>query len=92
MYIYVWKVSFMEFVKPRRRIPFRERIRDITEILNKQGEVSVKELFLKWKLQPQYIKTLLFWTKESLPYAEYDEENGILYIPERKQKGETSNE
>lgn len=74
----------MEFVKPRRKISFKERIQEIGELLNKQGEVSINDLFKKWRITPQYIKTIMKWAKQIYSYAEFDEENGILFIPERK--------
>jgi hypothetical protein len=81
----------MEFIKPRRKISYKERIQQIGELLNKNGEVSINDLFKKWMLTPHYIKNLLFYAKQVYSYAEYDEENGVLYIPERKTKGEVPN-
>ncbi|MEM3616815.1 MAG: hypothetical protein QXJ31_02750 [Candidatus Bathyarchaeia archaeon] len=74
----------MDFVKPRRKISYRERIHEIGELLNKQGEVSLAELFKKWQIQPYYIRTLMQYAKQIYTYAEFDSENCILYIPERK--------
>jgi len=82
----------MEFIKPRIKITYKERIQQIGELLNKYGEVSQIDLFKKWQITPHYIRTLLLYAKQVYTYAEYDEENGVLYIPERKQKGEASNE
>ena len=82
----------MEFVKPRRKLSYRERIQQIGELLNKNGEVSINELFQKWMLTPHYIKNLLLYAKLKYPYAEFDEENGVLYIPERKFNIETKKE
>jgi len=82
----------MEFIKPRRKISYRERILEIGELLNKNGEVSINELFQKWMLTPHYIRNLLFYAKLKYPYAEWDEEKGVLYIPERKLNIETKKE
>jgi hypothetical protein len=83
----------MDFIKPRRKLSYKERIQEIGELLNKEGQVSIEDLFKKWMLTPHYIRNLLFYAKLKYPYAEWDEENGILYIPGRKKeivKGEAS--
>ena len=74
----------VDFIKPRRKRPFRERIQIIGQLLNEKGEVTVKELVLKWGIVPHYARTLLQWAKEFYPYAEYDDAFQCLYIPERR--------
>jgi len=76
----------MDFIKPRRKLSYRERIEEIGMLLNEKGHISINELFQKWMLTPHYIKNLLFYAKLKYPYAEWDEENGELYIPGRRLK------
>jgi hypothetical protein len=74
--------ALVDFVKPRRKMPFKERIHSIGQLLNQNGEVSIKELVIKWGIAPNYAKTLLQWAAEFYSYAKFDGE--ALYIPERR--------
>ncbi len=74
----------VDFIRIRRKRPFRESIGLIGNLLNEKGEVSVRDLVLKWGITPHYAKTLLQWAAEFHTYAAYDDTLQCLYIPERK--------
>lgn len=73
------------FYKPIKKRPFKERLEMVVDILNKKGEVSVKDLVLNWGITPHYAVTILKWASEKYSYAKWDGDNKILFIPERKE-------
>jgi len=74
----------LDFIKVRKKRSFKERIRMICDMLNKNGEVSQRDLVVGWGITPHYAKTLLQWAVEFYSYAKYDDTFRVLYIPERK--------
>ena len=67
-----------------RKRPFKESMGLIGTLLNERGEVSVRDIVLKWQITPHYAKTLLQWAAEFYSYAVYDDTLQCLYIPERR--------
>lgn len=74
----------VDFVKVPKKRPFRERLQMVGKLLNDKGEVSVKDLVLNWGVTPHYATTILKWALEKYPYAQWDGDDKILFIPERK--------
>jgi DeoR/GlpR family transcriptional regulator of sugar metabolism len=83
------------FSKPKKKYSFDERVRQIRELLNKRGEVSVEDLILELNLSPIYAKTLLTYASKKIDYAELN--GDVLVIKEKKiekekEEGEVKNE
>lgn len=74
----------IDFIRIRKKRPFKESIGLIGNLLNEKGEVSVRDLVLKWGITPHYAKTLLQWAAEFYTYAVYDDTFQCLYIPARR--------
>ena len=72
----------MDFVRTRKNRSFKERLGIITQLLNENRSVSVKQLLIKWGLGPDYCRKLLRWTAEILPHAQFDEESNTLQFAE----------
>lgn len=73
-----------EFLKTQKRRPFKVRIQQIGDRLNKQGKVTVDDIVLNEGLSPQYAKTLLIWASKKYTYAKFVEESGELVITSRQ--------
>ncbi len=74
----------VDIMRVRKKRPFKESVTLIGNWLNEKGEISVRDLVLKWGITPHYSKTLLQWAAEFYPYSLYDETLQSLYIPERR--------
>lgn len=62
----------------RRKLSFKERIQNMTTFLNEKRELHYIKVALDWGIGPDYCRKLMRWTAQYLPYAEFDEETGML--------------
>lgn len=72
----------------RRRIPYRVRLQQLAELVNKKGGVTVDELVALWSLEPSYVKRIIRMALAKYKYLAYDSEREELFIRERKEEAE----
>jgi len=72
----------VDFVKVRRRISYRERMRRLLDMISKSEarEVSIRDLVTKWQLSPNYVRRIMRWCSENYDHVAYDENYGILFL------------
>jgi len=70
----------MDFIKVRRRISYRDRMRMLKTLLNKSGnrELSVRDVVKAWQLTPPYIVKLMRWCADQNHNIYFDENYGVL--------------
>jgi hypothetical protein len=78
----------VDFMRTPKKRPFKERLQMVARLLNEKGKVSVKDLVLNWGVTPHYAVTILKWALEKYPYAQWDGDDKILFIPEREKEAE----
>jgi len=75
----------MDFKQRRRRRSYRERLREIADLVNRHGTVTVADLVRRWELEPTYIRRLVGMALMKYPYMQFDAETDELFIPERRE-------
>jgi len=75
----------MEFKPRRRRRSYSERLREICDLVNKHGVITVADLVRRWELEPTYIRRLVRMALMKYPYMQFDAETDELFIPERRE-------
>ena len=74
----------VDFVKPRKRISYADRIRDILSLVNQKGSLTVQEFFQRYTLEPWYIRRLFQMAAAKHSFLIYDADNDVLYIKEKR--------
>jgi len=75
----------MDFKSRRRRRSYRERLREISELVNDRGVITVADLVRRWELEPTYVRRLVRMALMKYPYLRFDAETDELFIPERRE-------
>lgn len=76
----------MDFVKIKRRVSYRDRMRMLKTLLSKSEtkELTIRDVINEWQLTPPYIVKLMRWCADANDYIMFDENFGVLFMVSAK--------